>query len=66
MTEQPVDPRAGDSRDAGGDGRDAGRPDVDDLNVTPDVPGPSGTGEQTRRGGDPDASAVRNDEGETG
>jgi len=61
MTEQPGDPRS-----AGGDRRGADQPDVDDLNVTPDVPGPSGTGEETSRGGDPDAAGVRNDEGESG
>jgi hypothetical protein len=60
MTEQPVDPTT-----PSGDGRGNSRPDVDDLNVAPEVAGPSGTGEQTDRGGDPDATGVRS-EGETG
>ena len=59
MTETPVDPTT-----PGGDGRGNNRPDVDDLNVTPEVAGPSGTSERTDRGGDPDAAGVRGDEGE--
>jgi hypothetical protein len=38
-------------------GDDAPRDD-DNLHVTPEVPGPSGTGEQTDRGGDDDADGV--------
>ena len=61
MTEQPADPTT-----STGDARGNARPDVDDLNVTPEVAGPSGTGEATDRGGDPDAASVRGNEGETG
>src|SRR3954453_11245632 len=50
MSEQPSG-----STGPGGDQQRDTRSDVDDLHVTPNVPGPSGTGEDTDRGGDPDA-----------
>jgi hypothetical protein len=50
MTEQPIGPDA-----PSGDTQRGTRSDVDDLNVAPAVAGPSGTGERTGRGGDPDA-----------
>jgi hypothetical protein len=53
MTQQPSGPSV-----PGGDAEREPRRDVDDLHVTPDVAGPSGTGELTDRGGDPDAQAV--------
>jgi hypothetical protein len=53
MTQQPSGPTV-----PGGDPDRESRSDVDDLHVAPDVAGPSGTGELTDRGGDPDAKAV--------
>lgn len=59
MSSGPTVPAPGDPTVPGGDRQRGSPPDVDDLNVTPAVPGPSGTGEATARGGDPDAETVR-------
>ena len=57
MTQQPSGPTV-----PGGD-RETGADDIEggtghDQGVTPGVAGPSGTGEATDRGGDPDAAPV--------